>query len=247
MKKTLFVYLLFIIGLHSCKQKLYITNTTKAQLTVNADSITQIDSSIYKRILPYKIKLDSQIKAEVGYTNLLLVKEKPEGTLCNLAADAVFDYANLNQPIKVDFAVLNYGGMRISSIGKGVITIGKILELMPFDNELVILTLSGKDVRQLFTLIGENDGWPISNASCVLTSKMVSEIQINHQPLEDDRQYRLATSDYLANGGDNATFLKNTTSRTEMHLKIRDAISIYIKKQSPLNYQKEGRIILNAK
>ena len=247
MNKLLLSYLALIFTLNSCKQRLYITNTTKTQIAVNADSIPQIDSSIYKNILPYKIKLDSQVKAVIGYSNVLLIKEKPEGTLCNMSADAVLDYANLNQPNKVDFAVLNYGGLRISSIGKGAITIGKILELMPFDNELVILTLNGRDVRQLFTLIGENEGWPISNASCILTGKMVSEIQINHEPLQDDKQYRVATSDYLANGGDNAMFLKNSISRTDMHIKIRDAISNYIKKQSPLNYQKEGRIILNTK
>jgi 2',3'-cyclic-nucleotide 2'-phosphodiesterase (5'-nucleotidase family) len=54
--------------------------------------------------------------------------------------------------------------------------------------------------------------------------------------------YRLVTSDYLANGGDQATMLANPLKRINTGAKIREVITDYVRQNSPLNLKKEGRI-----
>ena len=81
-----------------------------------------------------------------------LIKAQSEGTLGNFIADALLqkgiDYAY--HPI--DFAIVNNGGIRLPSLPSGNITVGKIYELMPFDNMIVVLKVSGNIVQQLMNV-----------------------------------------------------------------------------------------------
>ena len=69
----------------------------------------------------------------IGFSTIGLTKKLPESGLGNLIADAMKEMAQKKYATKVDAAFVNYGGIR-SYIPKGEITIGKIFEIMPFDN-----------------------------------------------------------------------------------------------------------------
>lgn len=193
-------------------------------------------------IAPYKKKVDTETQLVLGTTETILIRQKPEGTLCNLAADAVKEKAEKLSYLQTDLCVLNYGGLRIPSIGKGDITTGKVFELMPFENELVVLDVRGTTLLTLFRLMALNRGWPISGATFRIADQQAVEIQIGGRPLDSLATYQLVTSDYLANGGDNAFCLKEALQRKDLHYKIRDAIADYIKLHSPLNLNLEGRV-----
>ena len=51
--------------------------------------------------------------------------------------------------IDVDAAVINIGGIR-STIGAGDILTKHVFEVMPFENEVVIVKMKGSDLRGLF-------------------------------------------------------------------------------------------------
>lgn len=60
-----------------------------------------------------------------------------------------------------DFAVFNTGGLR-RPLPLGNITRGDVFELMPFENELVILTMNGEAVKKLVNFIATKGGAPVS-------------------------------------------------------------------------------------
>lgn len=236
---------ILIFLLVSCKQGYQKQVSGKRYITINKDS-SWVNGPRYlktqKLIAPYKEVVDRQVDEQIGESLQLLSREKPEGTLGNLVADAVYEQAIQQKIPSPSFCVLNYGGLRLPSIGKGPITVGKIFELMPFENEVVLLHIQGSIADSLFQLAAVNGGWPVSGATCNLHDKRAVNIRIRGTELDPDSMYWLATSDYLALGGDQATFLIHASSITYTGIKVRDAIVGYIKTHSPLNLQPEGRM-----
>ncbi len=128
--------------LPSCKSY-YTINKTDTQFYKIDKRLDSIESKRLDSIIaPYKAKLDSKMNEVIGYVDYMN-KQKPESTLGNWVADIIADKAAEITGKKIDFAVQNYGGLRISEIPKGPITVGKIYELMPFENFVTIISAKG--------------------------------------------------------------------------------------------------------
>ena len=174
-------------------------------------------------IEPYKSGLDATMKEVIGQVDEELRKTKPNGSLNNFVADILLAQARKNEP-SVEFALQNYGGIRIPALAKGEVTVGKVYELMPFDNLLVILTADGKTVQRLFDRIADYGGWPLSKGtSFKIQNDKAVDIVINGKPFDPSGKYTFALPDYIANGGDNCTFLLET-ERNDLGLLVRDAL-----------------------
>lgn len=156
------------------------------------------------------------------------------------------DISKIPHPGFIDFCTLNYGGIRLPQIDSGTLTLGTIYELLPFENELVILELSGADVKQLLDKIAESGGWPISSeVRFQIKNKKAENILIHNTPLNMKGIYNVVTVDYVANGGDDCDFLKNKTQIKSRQL-LRDIIVSYCetmhKKGISIQAEKDGRI-----
>jgi 2',3'-cyclic-nucleotide 2'-phosphodiesterase (5'-nucleotidase family) len=241
----LFQYLLVIAAssaLLSCSKRYAVTGTSASQERINTDSLHLYDSATHYFIAPYKAKLDAQMNSVIGSTLTTLTKERPESTLGKLMTEASVWYASAHYDKPIDLCVMNYGGIRIPSIQAGNITLGKVYELMPFDNQLEVLEISGQTVYALLQLVAANDGWPLYGVTMVIDKGTATGIMIGDQPLELNKTYTLATSDYIANGGDKAEMLSTYTKRTGFNYKLRDAITDYIKYTGELNLAKDGKV-----
>ena len=62
------------------------------------------------------------------------------------------------------------------------------------------------------------------------TTSTINKIEINNQSLNDNQIYYVATSDYLANGGDNMTFFKESKIKFDIEYKLRNMLIDYFKK-----------------
>ena len=168
----------------------------------------------------------------------------------NWAADAVLDQCNLAYKEPIDFAVVNYGGIRIPSLPKGDITTGKIFELMPFDNMMVVLEVNGKIVQQLFELIAQKGGWPVSKGvECSFSQEgKLNSVTINGNPIDNNKTYTIGLTDYVANGGDNCSFFKEQTQHNTGIL-FRDAFLQQVKslteKGKNINANIEERMVIS--
>src|SRR5690606_41761385 len=100
------------------------------------------DPQIEEIGMPYRTELTARTAEVIGRATKALTKAQPEGALGHFAADAMRTVAAeaLGEP--VDIAVTNNGGLRVP-MPDGPITVGALIDLMPHDHALVLLTLSG--------------------------------------------------------------------------------------------------------
>ncbi|RYY14082.1 MAG: hypothetical protein EOO36_14845, partial [Cytophagaceae bacterium] len=143
-----------------------------------------------------------------------------------------------------DLGVMTNGGLR-TALPAGNITLGNIFELMPFENELVVLDAPGPVVQQLFAYAARI-GMPIAGAVYTVgPDKAPQAISIGGRPFDPVRTYSIAVSDYLAGGGDNLTFLKDARL-SHTGLLLRTVIVNHIKALTaagqPVTAQVEGRV-----
>ncbi|MES2689557.1 MAG: 5'-nucleotidase C-terminal domain-containing protein [Bacteroidota bacterium] len=235
-------FIIYILLAVSCGSTYQITRRDQRNIRIYADSLKLYDTAMANRIAPYKQKLDAQMNVVIGSTSERLVKSLPDGALGNMMADACLDYANKTSDKPVDFCVLNYGGIRLPSIEQGDITLGKIYELMPFDNMIVSVELNGQQCMDLFKWIASWKGSPVAGISMVLNDSSASNVLINGVPFDYNKTYWVATTDYVANGGDKATMFAGAKTIVSNH-KLRDAIIEYIKVTRPmLKADNYGRI-----
>jgi 2',3'-cyclic-nucleotide 2'-phosphodiesterase (5'-nucleotidase family) len=124
--------------------------------------------------------------------------ESPEGNLfCDLMLAARPD---------AQVTMTNGGGLR-ADLPLGALTYGALFEAMPFDNRFAIVDVTGKDLRAMVTSNLSHGGGILSwggltaQARCKAGALDV-QIQVGGKPLNDGATYKLATSDFLASGGD---------------------------------------------
>jgi 2',3'-cyclic-nucleotide 2'-phosphodiesterase (5'-nucleotidase family) len=243
MKKTAsLLFSIAILFICSCGNVFTVVKTEQANTRISGDSLRLYDSSAHYLIAPYKNQLQDKMNEVIGVSKTNLVKELPEGTLNNLMTDAAMYYAIRKANIACDVCVMNYGGIRIPRINAGEITLGKAYELMPFDNQLTVLKISGNDLYELIQGIAAKNGWPISGVKMKIKNGIATDILIQQKPIDTLINYTIITSDYIANGGDKVQSLLHPIERTDLGYLIRDAIVDYIKVQTPLNMEKDGRI-----
>ncbi len=240
-------FLLYLILISSCVSK----SKIKVEARHYETNLSLYDSSIHQQILPYQKKIQDSMNQQLAEVVEPLIKETPEGNLGNFACDALFkkhvDY--LNDPTtKADFVLLNNGGLR-TNVPAGNLTTGKIFELMPFDNELVIVTLDSIGMLQLLDFIAKKGGMPVSQLKLKIQNNSATEVIIGSELLNHQKNYKVLTSDYLVNGGDNMVFFKNSIQKIQLKKLIRTALIEYCldesKKGNKISSIKDGRIQLS--
>ncbi len=199
------------------------------------------------QIAPYKVQVSKIMDEVLAVSEQAMMKGYPEGLLGNFTADAVLKKAKeyCKDSCTVDICLLNNGGLR-NPLPKGNITLGNIFLLMPFDNEMVLLTINGGDVKELLDFIANKGGMPVAGMRMKIKNAMADEVMIGGKPFDITKSYTIVTSDYLANSGDNMTFFANATRKITIGKKLRDAIIEYLKDESEkgntINVVKDGRI-----
>jgi len=223
---TLLVVLLLLTGLscntvyqsQSLQYKSYRINDTEKK-----------DSLVLDFLQPYSNNVNKTMNDVVGIADISLDKKQPECTLGNFMVDAFLTMAAEKYNTKVDAAILNYGGMRLTQLAAGNVTNGKIFELMPFDNLLILQKLKGDVLQQLLDLAASSGGWPVAGLTMQIKDKKAVNIMVGGKPLDLTATYTMVNSDFMANGGDNAEMLRNIPQITNGYL-MRDALFDYIKK-----------------
>ncbi len=240
---------IFLIAIFSaCQKKAYFSSSEAQYYDLKEEQNLTEDTDIKDFIKPYKVELDKEMDKVIGRTDKEMVKAKPESELGNWMADILLHQSEIYTKKEIDFAAVNYGGIRVPSLSKGDITKGKIFQLMPFDNLVVVLELDKKIMLQLFELMASKGGWPISKTvQYTIKNGKPTDIKIKGKTLEDNKTYTFAISDYIANGGDSCFFLKDA-KRDNTGKLLRDALLEFIEADTANgNIQtasKENRVIV---
>lgn len=206
--KFLFLSLAFL-AVTSCKTSLNIAKVdTQKNISIAPD--LPEDQKFNAIIAPYKQELEGKMNTKISYTSVDLNKSGDNSNLGNLLADYTFEgaaeWAKNNGIPSVDAALINVGGIR-SSIGKGDILTKHIYEIMPFENEVIIVKMKGSDLTGLFQYyLKTQKNNPVSHLYIETDNGMNVKELVNGKIVEPNKDYYIATSDYLALGGDNMSF-----------------------------------------
>ena len=244
MKNLCFILLILFVA-SACKTK-KITAFEKRGHIVLKD-ISLVNQSIHNLISPYKDSL-SAIMSEVithSDTEMKRIKTEPETLLGNFVADLVFNYGS-KQTTSTDFCLLNFGGLR-NSLPKGNITVKDIFKLMPFENNLVNITMSYDSLISLTNYLAKEGGQPISNAKIIIQDTICKEFWVGDKQITSTQisdNFTVITSDYLANGGDHMVFFLNPIKREPLNIKLRDAILNHCRNTELIQSTIEGRVTI---
>jgi len=189
------------------------------------DSLPQ-DQTLENMLLPYSDSLNQKMGVVIGNLESTLTHKTPEGSLGDFAADAMLAEAR-KQFGRVDAAVVNSGGVRLNELTAGPISLGKVYELMPFDNLVVVQELSGTVLKEFLNHTVKRGGWPMAGIQMTIKEGAATDISIGGKPLDLTKDYFIANTDYVANGGDNCVMLKPIPQKQNGSL-FRDAIRNYI-------------------
>jgi 5'-nucleotidase / UDP-sugar diphosphatase len=166
-----------------------------------------------------------------------------ESPMYNLVTDAMCQRA------KADFGFNNFGGIR-ADIKAGPITREDVFKVLPFGNQVVVFQASGRFLKEMMEskLEGKQRGLAISGGQITFNSLQpdgdkITRFVINGKPLEADKIYRIATTDYLMEGNSGLMMLKNIPSEQVAYtgILLRDAVIDYIRENSPLKTGIDGR------
>ena len=207
MKNLIRFSLFLLVLLGSCTTVQHISKVNTSYAVPGGEPAVVPDATVGAMIVPYKQQLDARMNEVIATLGTDLVKRQPESTMGNWFADAMLWGANQGD-FNADFAISNYGGMRVPAISAGTLTVGEIYELSPFDNILLIADMPGSMVDTLFQYIASRDGWPVSkNIRLVVHEKKLVSATINGAGIDPNKIYKVAMPDYVANGGDDARFM----------------------------------------
>jgi len=198
-------------------------------------------------IQPYKQRLDSAVSEVIGYAPLPLIKNLPESNLTNFFADVMLVRSRSIPGVDTArlVALFNYGGLR-TSIPRGEVRVGNIYEVMPFENQLVFVRLKGSELQTVLDDLAGKGGTPASGIRFEIANKKAENIVVHQQALDTSQIYTIATSDYLASGGDKFFTVDSPKEYTNTYLLLRDILidhckTLY-KQNKTISGQTDGRI-----
>ena len=189
--------------------------TYLGEVTIDLDNM-----SAKSRVIPVDSRLDDRTDknlakvidsyrngVEALYSNWISKAARDlsnkEPGLLNFAADFILDRGR-QLADGVQLAIVNKGGIR-RSLAKGKISEGELIDMMPFANRTVVIDLKGSDLLDAMDVMALRGGDGVSAGVAAIfdpATGRCTSVSIDGKPIDPDATYRIATIDYLANGGD---------------------------------------------
>jgi 5'-nucleotidase len=214
------------------------------------------DPTMTALLAKYKAVADPLANAVVGTITADITRSGTESALGDVIADAQLAATSSPEAGGAVLALMNPGGIRqdllYSQISggeqPGEVTYGEAFSVQPFSNNMVVMTMSGEQLKRL--LEQQYQGCAKLQLSYSLTYTVtnsapvggkISNIQISGVPLDLAASYRIATNNFLADGGDGCTVFREGTDRLAGIIDL-DAFVNYLGAHSPVAPGPRNRI-----
>ena len=177
------------------------------------------DQEVAALLRPYIEEADASLKEVVGEASETFVfgNREPrfhETSIGNLINDANVWFFREVYKQQIDFAFHNGGNIR-AGLPAGPITREDILTVLPFENNLFIVSMKGSNLNDLFNFMGSiaqgAGAFPQFSSDVRLSLDVplgsIFNLSIGGSVIDNDRIYRFCTNDFLLGGGDGYTVL----------------------------------------
>ena len=189
----------------------------------------------------------AEVKEVIAFSTREMHASAPESDLSNFVVDFIREETSRLVGKPVDFAVTNFGGIRVD-MPAGDVTLDDIRSMFPFNNKLCYVELKGEDLLNLITQIAETRIQCVSGVKMVVNGHKLESLEIGGKPLDPKKYYGVATVDFLLDGGDGLNVAKNARTLTVTDAVIGKAIEAYIRKLTAegkaIEYSTDGRVVV---
>lgn len=210
-----------------------------------------VDASLTQLMAPAlaRVHAEQQKRLGVEVPEALGRDYVGESALGDLLADALraLDHA--------DVALLNPGGLR-ADVPEGALTFGRVFEVIPFDNTVATVTVTGKQLLAVLAAaydghkgVFQESGLKVKLGRCPGEGRFEGAVLANGKPISPSAKYRVAMPDFLARGGDGLEKALKPLPPEQIDLGMRrplgfrDALISYWKERAkPLEAPNLGRI-----
>ncbi|WP_190809004.1 5'-nucleotidase C-terminal domain-containing protein [Flagellimonas sp. S3867] len=246
--KQFVAFVTFCLFLSCQQEKGQLSKIQGKQLKIDS-SLTAVDS-ISDYIAPFKNRINEVLDSTLAYApeTIPLDDAKHNTSMGNLMADIVLAETvplfKKQTGKDLDFVVLNRGGIR-TIISKGNVSARNAFEVMPFENYISVVELNGVAVRELISfLVNASKAHPIAGMQIILDKNgNLESVDIQGSPFDETRNYFVATSDYLVQGGPSIGFFNDMVSVTDTGYLLRNAIIDHLKKIDTVRASVDDRFI----
>ncbi len=233
-----------------------------AEVEKDADMETLLDK--------YRPAVEELITTPIGEVGVDLLINVDGQQICrlgeclmgNLVADAMLWMANEIAPEgNYQIAFQNGGGLR-AALNTGEVTMGDVMEVLPFGNVITLFQLKGEYV--IAALENGMSRYPAANGGFAQVSGLryqfdaskpvnsrITRVEVwngeAYEPLNPDAIYNIVTNDFMGRGGDNyGMFSEHAIDLYNTSLGLDAAVAEYIEASSPVTPAIEGRVEIIA-
>lgn len=180
----------------------------------------------------------SEVKLLVNGVNDIRIIRLQETNAGDLIADALLDYG------QTDIAMMNAGGIR-TTLEPGDLTYGNLIDLLPYENQVVKVQVSGQKIVELLTSCTQalpfTDGdfpqvagikFTVNVASHTVSDvKVLNKTTQEYEPIDLNKEYTITNLDYTVTGGGfNGVLKKAKIVGTDSKI-ASEVLSLFIKRK----------------
>ena len=214
----------------SCQSGYSLASVEGGRIEVTAAWDASPDSAAVAVLAPYQKTVDSIMSPVIGRSARFMDRFRPESELSNLVADILRRSASAYIGRIADVGVTNMGGLRTA----------------PFENTLCIVTMNGILLRELFENIAAVHGEGLSGARLEISrdGKLLNAT-VGGKEIEETREYKVATLDYLAEGNDHMTVFAKVADADKLlpeKATVRQLFLNYVSEQTKAGQKIDSKI-----
>ena len=192
----------------------------------------------------------AHLKEVVGHSarQMLNLRTEPDLPLANFVSDALRAQASEYFGKPIDFAIINYGGIRIP-MPEGAVILDDIEAMFPFKNYMCYAAVRGSNLQRLLEQLAKTKAFQaVSGCRVKVKAHELVEAEIGGEPIDPKRLYNVATIDFLLSGGDQIAIGALAEDVILTPVVVRDLMLDYIKgleaEGKIIDVEKDGRVIM---
>lgn len=213
-------------------------------IELSADEVVS-DTGELRRVAEWREKTEAGMDVVIGRSRRLLTRGGDESPMNNLMTDA------MRERFGADIAI--HSGVR-GVFKEGDITYRDVYNTDPFNNTAVTMVMTGQQLWDVLEVgvNGHHAPFQISGARLVYDptkpagARLIS-VEIGGAPLQKDREYRVVTNNYLAEGVGEFVVFTRGREIEDTYVPLREILADYVKKHSPVDARIEGRVRIGKK
>jgi 2',3'-cyclic-nucleotide 2'-phosphodiesterase (5'-nucleotidase family) len=188
----------------------------------------------------------ARVKDVIGYSTRAMSATYPESALSNWFIDILIRKTEQLSGKKVHIGITNFGGIRVD-MPQGDIILDDMLSMFPFKNYLAYVEHTGKQIRTILEGMAADRFQVLGGVKVVADGGKLVSVEIDGEPLDDEKVYGMATISFLLTGGDGLSLEDNALSVTVYEdVPIIDAVLEHVNAETaagrPIEYIVDGRV-----